>query len=59
MVFGVGGSDVVKEDGLPKRFRIRAPVVEGENSHLDDASSTPHTSNTSVIQIPVELRGGE
>lgn len=31
----------------------------GENSHLDDASSAPHTSDSSVVQVPVELHAGE
>ena len=31
----------------------------GENPHLDDATPTPHTSDTSVIQVPVELQEGE
>jgi hypothetical protein len=35
------------------------PCDGGENSHLDYASSTPHTSDTSVIQVPFELQEGE
>lgn len=31
------------------------PCNDGDNSHLDDASSTPHTSDTGVVQVPVEL----
>ena len=58
MVLGVGGSNVVEEDRLLGRFK-KYPSMVGENSHLDDASSAPHTSNTSVIQIPVELQEGE
>jgi hypothetical protein len=36
-----------------------SPVTVGENSHLDYATSTPHTSDTSVIQVPFELQEGE
>ena len=35
------------------------PSTVGENSHLDDATSTPHTGDTSVIQVPFELQEGE
>jgi len=35
------------------------PSTVGENSHLDDTTSTPHTSDTRVIQVPVELQEGE
>ena len=57
MVLVVGGSDVVEEDGLCGRFRGSPGRFLRENSHLNDATSTPHTSNTGVIQVPVELRG--
>ena len=33
------------------------PCDGEENSDLDDASSTPHASNTSVVQVPVKLHG--
>jgi len=35
------------------------PSMVGENSHFDDATSTPHTSDTSVVQVPFELQKGE
>lgn len=53
MVLAIRSSDIVEEDGLSSVQKTVS--YDGENSHLDDASSTPHTSDTGVVQVPVEL----
>jgi hypothetical protein len=58
VVLAVGSSDVVEEDGLSGAIQNTRPDGSGEGPHLDDASSTPHTSNAGVVQIPAKLHEG-
>jgi hypothetical protein len=49
-VFTVSSGDVGKEDRL---FWLAVRDNADRETHLDDASSTPHGSDTSVVKLPV------
>ncbi len=55
-VLSIGSGDIAQEDTLDS-FNVSEPgrIYVYEFASLDNATSSPHTGDPSVIQVPTEL----